>query len=1265
MQQQALGALPGSNAPQRPSDEAADQPTSRPKRVLLNRSCPARRCSQRNNHEKPSEGERGSGLIKGSAPLLDLFNKSSSSWVASDDTELANSRIPPGLSVAQVPGTRLQAPLILYVETLGIYKDAWRLTLPTSRSTNSPPLYILRENCIKRIFQFIDLDLSASATSPITRRYSLAGILSNGQESTIHRNEDPLGTRQFFGSDTTISCEVTARIDNRLVRFSEGRICIMSGGGQGGRGGKDGRGRGHARGGGAAGYGAGQGGGRGQPPRGPGAGGGPGGDRAGFPPPQRGGYQQGRGQGGFRGGFGGGGARDGYNGDDNAPKIFSDSTDPNPQPDPAITKAENNYIESQKTTIGGLAKLAVSEAPFPQRPGYGTRGSPITLFANYFTLAITGQLKIYCYNFKLVEGTALGRKLKRLVHLLLRDPRLAGAATDYTSILYSTAPLPMPLEVPVQYVEEFENQPRPGNYKFLVAGEPIVHDVTGLVEDLRAISSQVDRNSRQAIVQALTTLMGTYPTSSPNTLTLAANRHYPHGPPNPSASWDLGGGLEALRGYFRSVRLATCRILYNVNVSHAVVYSAIGLDEMMSRFGTSDWRQLHKFLRRVRVKTNYLKDEKGNPITKVKTIAGLATKEDGRGLTHKPEMAADGSGPDDVRFYLSPEGEAGSGTSTGKAKATKSGGPPPTSSKGFLGPGYISVSEFFRTRHNRPPQRKDLPVVNVGTKDKPTYLPPEVCQVLPGQTTRKTINPTQTQAMIKRACRPPGANARSIKDHGTKVLGLEEPSNAFLVKNGITVVPKLIVAPGRVLPVPDVRYGERKSVKPTEGSWNMNRIKHHSAGRNTSWAWVWIQNTTHSNPFGRQPPIESFLAALLSYGVNIQPPVKGLPLVLDRRQGKEHIERELSTRVFSKLDTLPGKPGTLFVILPAQETTLYKVIKYLGDIRFGIQTICVMADKFFKGQPGYFANVALKFNLKAGGTNQVLDDGRLGVIGEGKTMVVGIDVTHPSPGSQDGAPSVAGMVASVDKSLGQWPAVLSVQAGRQEWVGALDSMLKSRLDLWRQKNQTLPENILVYRDGVSEGQYLMVRDTELPQLRKTCREKYPAPQTQKGLPRISIVVVGKRHHTRFYPTADQHGDKNGNPKNGTVVDRSITEAFSWDFFLQAHTCLQGTARPAHYFVVVDEIFRAKYDRRPPFPGGNTADALEDLTHNMCHLYGRASKTVSLCPPAYYADLVCERARCYLNAFDESASDNGGGPDITQMQNDVTIHQRLRNTMFYI
>lgn len=40
----------------------------------------------------------------------------------------------------------------------------------------------------------------------------------------------------------------------------------------------------------------------------------------------------------------------------------------------------------------------------------------------------------------------------------------------------------------------------------------------------------------------------------------------------------------------------------------------------------------------------------------------------------------------------------------------------------------------------------------------------------------------------------------------------------------------------------------------------------------------------------------------------------------------------------------------------------------------------------------------------------------------------------------------------------------------------------------------------------------------------------------------------------------------------------------------------------------------------------TPDSLQELTYRLCYIYGRATRAVSIVPPAYYADLVAARAR---------------------------------------
>jgi len=463
-------------------------------------------------------------------------------------------------------------------------------------------------------------------------------------------------------------------------------------------------------------------------------------------------------------------------------------------------------------------------------------------------------------------------------------------------------------------------------------------------------------------------------------------------------------------------------------------------------------------------------------------------------------------------------------------------------------------------------------------------------------------------------------------------------------------------------------------VNPRGGSWNMANIKFHTGSNLGPWTYIYFRSNRSRNQFGEadlKNTVLKFRDFLTRSGVNAggfisQPPPPTIPLV----DGQEAVNDEEIKKIFRLMYDAKHGPRPRFVlcVLPFNDVAIYNSIKNVADTKAGIHTVCVVGNKFMKEnrQDQYFGNISLKFNLKAGGINQILDPAKMGIIGEGKTMVVGIDVTHPSPGSKDGAPSVAAVVASIDKFLAQWPSTFSIQESRKEMVSALEGMFLSRLQLWKKHNPQLPESIIIYRDGVSEGQFQQVLDLELPQIRNACRQAYPATATKQGFPRIAIIVCGKRHHTRFYPTAEANADKSSNCEPGTVVDRGVTEVRNWDFFLQPHACLQGTARSCHYYVILDEVFRP---RPVKAPHTNPADVLEELTHNICHLFGRATKAVSLCPPAYYADLLCTRLRCYLSdQFDPN--DSSAAPSVTsgatpRTDFSIEIPPNMRDSMFYI
>ncbi|KAJ9220490.1 hypothetical protein DTO169C6_7234 [Paecilomyces variotii] len=1003
--------------------------------------------------------------------------------------------------------------------------------------------------------------------------------------------------------------------------------------------------------------------------------------------PKRGGRGQSRGGGrgefnlpihsgrGGAGGRGRGGDRGGRGRGRGAPvEVYSANA-----PVPVDAKVAQVETQTEKAIKQEPKALRVQ---LPLRPGYGTQGRPVELWANHLHLMPKGDLILHRYSVDIVLDAGsrqpAGKKLRRLVQLLLQEhfgQYDRQIATDFKSTLVSRQKLDLDNNgYLVRYRSEDEDEAADNAPSYRMRVQPTgTLTVAQLIDYLSSSNVSAVLNSKEEIIQALNIVLGHTARAAPNVTSVGSSKHYPLAR-STEEKFDLGAGLIAIRGFLMSVRAATARLLVNVQVKHAAFYQEGPLEQLMQAYMVANPSKvkLASFLNKLSVNVTHIvrKNKAGQLIPRIKVICGLAMRDDGRNQAHPPIVPSFGAGPKEVQFFIGDENQSPSSGPSGKGKK-KGKNPPKAGPEPPSQEGYISVYDFFCRSYNIQLRHTDLPVVNVGSRENPTYLPAEVCEVRAGQAANAKLSSRQTQNMIRFAVRRPVDNAQSIVTSGVSLLGFNS-ANPTLNAFGVNVNPILITVPGRVLNSPDVCYGN-KSISTRSGSWNMSEVQFATKSTLTSWTYLRISfpDATES-PWKSvaefQKTFEEFTKILQKSGVVTGMAVRGMDITVDPDNPQATIDNAIGLFARSK-NRAP--PKMLLVILPDTTAAVYNRVKYACDVKEGLLNVCVIASKFAENSTPYFANVALKFNLKLGGSNHLLDNSKLGLLAQGRTMVVGADVTHPSPGSAGNAPSVASVVASVDHRMGQWPAALRIQPqARQEMIGGLDELFKSRLRLWAKHNKnTYPENILMYRDGVSEGQYQLVLNEELPLLRKACKEMYPASDTKKDLPHITIVIVGKRHNTRFYPTTVQNADRSSNPQNGTVVDRGVTEARNWDFFLQAHSAIQGTARPAHYYIVHDEIFQGT-KVSPPF--ANAADVLENLTHNLCYLYGRATKAVSICPPAYYADLACERARCYLSGvYNPSPAETPAGSvagSVAAAEVDpsmVQVHDNVKDAMFYI
>lgn len=336
------------------------------------------------------------------------------------------------------------------------------------------------------------------------------------------------------------------------------------------------------------------------------------------------------------------------------------------------------------------------------------------------------------------------------------------------------------------------------------------------------------------------------------------------------------------------------------------------------------------------------------------------------------------------------------------------------------------------------------------------------------------------------------------------------------------------------------------------------------------------------------------------------------------------------------LDKLPGvlkasgKTDCTVILMPQGGLSIqdYSKIKQIADT-LGRHTLCVEAGKLVaeKGAKQVASNLALKINLKRGGDNHRLEaiEKLLGSDKRSKTLIMGADVWHPGKGSREGCPSVASVVGSVDANFMTYRGAMRLQAGSQEKIEDLKDMTIEVLHLWKKHSggKRLPENILFYRDGVSESQFQHCKDHEIAAIEAAFKV---VGTTSNARINITFVVVVKRHNARFYALDSNgtykmsNGSDNGNVKPGLLVKKAVTNRTPYNFFLQSHQAFKGTARPSHYHVLQDGM------------NLGTDNTLINLTHTLCYAFSRATKGVSYVAPAYMADRLCERGGVYLREW---------------------------------
>lgn len=666
---------------------------------------------------------------------------------------------------------------------------------------------------------------------------------------------------------------------------------------------------------------------------------------------------------------------------------------------------------------------------------------------------------------------------------------------------------------------------------------------------------------------------------------------------------NMSGGLEVWPGFFRSFMPCADGLALNVDTIVCTFYrpgnlldlitAFIGLrnrDELRDPRFKDHVKRIQSFVRNLRITLSY----RGESSREYKVRSISAT------------------GADATKFDLVEEG---------------------------VNKGKTTIAKYFTQKFGTRLQFPMLPCVEI---KKGVLIPMELCEVLPGQRYPKKLSESQTAEMIKITCVQPKVRADKIKA-GLRLMECDK--NECLKQFGITVTPTLKVVNSRILPTPMVLYhptSKEKALRPMDGAWNLRDKKLFEGMDLQTWAVIVFASEGRI----RRNVVEAFLkehiATCIDTGMRIS---NQRPKIFYTSPNVNTVGKSVQDVFTQTGNEAKKRPQMLFCILPDKGAQLYGAIKTACELDLGIPTQCVQSEKIFRPNRQYCANVCLKMNAKLGGINASMTPADLGDLKAPPTLVLGADVTHPSPGAIDAA-SIAAVIGSVDFSAARYSSEIRVQESKVEVILDLKSMIINLLKAFFKTTGAKPAQIIYFRDGVSEGQFQQILVHEMTAIKQACAS------LQAGYnPKITFVVVQKRHHTRFFPIKQPDMDRSGNCKAGTVVETGICHSHYFDFFLQSHSGLQGTSRPVHYHVLIDEI-------------RFTTDKLQALCNNMCYLFSRATRAVSLVPPVYYAHLAAARARFHYKISDDSDTASiasGGGGDAKVRP----VRIELSRVMYYV
>ncbi|CAK1545910.1 unnamed protein product [Leptosia nina] len=282
-------------------------------------------------------------------------------------------------------------------------------------------------------------------------------------------------------------------------------------------------------------------------------------------------------------------------------------------------------------------------------------------------------------------------------------------------------------------------------------------------------------------------------------------------------------------------------------------------------------------------------------------------------------------------------------------------------------------------------------------------------------------------------------------------------------------------------------------------------------------------------------------------------------------------------------------PAMILIVLARNASDKYEAIKKKCTIDRAVPSQVVCARNMTsKSAMSIATKVAIQMNCKLGGAPWTV------MIPLPTLMVAGYDVCHDTRSKEK---SFGAFVATLDRQMTQYYSAVNAHTSGEELSAHMSFNIASAVKKYRERNGVLPGMIMMYRDGVGDGQIPYVYSHEVTEMKRTLAEIYGTADFK-----FAFIIVSKRINTRVFVNRGRSGD---NPRPGTIIDDVVTLPERYDFFLVSQNVREGTIAPTSYNIIVDST-------------GLLPDQIQRLTYKLTHMYFNCSSQVRVPSVCQYA-----------------------------------------------